>query len=318
MSRTARSVSTADARGPRQWLAVAADALRTVSDRPQLWVAGALGWAATAAPIALLIAVVPVPSISDLTFLGSRAFVSSIWPWNVIGLGAAALALVAVAIAMVALADAGLRGNRVVGAPPIILRAFAVTLVTTLPTVAFVAVAGLAAVGVARDEFVAPGDADGGPIVQTVVRLAPLLALVAAAGIASGAYGAAARVAVMDRGAGVGAAFASAPTMIVRGGWPVATHIGVVALARAVYLVLATVLLAVLWAPIGAELAGGAEFDAPLGALLVGFVAIWICLVLGGGALHAWGSMTWTALLVGSPPRGGGAAADRKESPSIP
>jgi hypothetical protein len=297
---------------------VAAEALRTVSDRPQLWVAGGLGWAATVAPIALLVAVVPVPSISDLTFIGSRAFVSSIWPWNVIGLGGAALAMVAAAMALVTLADAGLRGNRVVGAPAIVLRAFAVTLVTTLPTVAFVAVAGLAAAGVARDEFVSPSAADGGPIVQTVLRLSPLLALVVVAGIASGAYAAAARVAVMDRGAGVARAMASAPTMIARGGWAAATQIGVAVLARAVYLVLATLLLAVLWAPIGAELQAGAEFDAPLGALLVGFVAIWICLVLGGGALHAWGSMTWTALLVGSPPRGGGAATDRKESPSIP
>ena len=36
--------------------------------------------------------------------------------------------------------------------------------------------------------------------------------------------------------------------------------------------------------------------------LLVGFVAIWLCLVLAGGALHAWSAATWSRLLAGPPP----------------
>jgi hypothetical protein len=56
------------------------------------------------------------------------------------------------------------------------------------------------------------------------------------------------------------------------------------------------ILLRVLWAPIDARLADdGFGFAAVL--LLVGFVAIWLCLVLAGGALHAWGSVSWTRLL---------------------
>jgi hypothetical protein len=49
--------------------------------------------------------------------------------------------------------------------------------------------------------------------------------------------------------------------------------------------------------------------DGPAALLLVGFVAIWLCLILGGGALHAWGSVSWTRIL--------GAAAEGS-SPSQP
>lgn len=68
------------------------------------------------------------------------------------------------------------------------------------------------------------------------------------------------------------------------------------ALVRVAYLVLAAILLRVLWAPIEQRLALDG-IDAAAALLLVGFVAIWICLVLGGGALHAWGSVTWTRIL---------------------
>jgi hypothetical protein len=56
------------------------------------------------------------------------------------------------------------------------------------------------------------------------------------------------------------------------------------------------VLLRVLWHPIGTRLEGDG-FGVAAILLLVGFVAIWLCLVLAGGALHAWGSVTWTRLL---------------------
>ena len=66
--------------------------------------------------------------------------------------------------------------------------------------------------------------------------------------------------------------------------------------ARIGYLVVARVLLRVLWAPIEARLSGEG-FGIAVVLLLVGFVAIWLCLVLAGGALHAWGSVSWTRLL---------------------
>jgi hypothetical protein len=59
----------------------------------------------------------------------------------------------------------------------------------------------------------------------------------------------------------------------------------------------------VLWAPIESRLALNG-IDAAGMLLLVGFVAIWLCVVLAGGALHAWGSVSWTGVL-------GGGATDR-------
>jgi len=31
-------------------------------------------------------------------------------------------------------------------------------------------------------------------------------------------------------------------------------------------------------------------------------VAIWLCLVLAGGAVHAWGTLTWTRVLTSTEP----------------
>jgi hypothetical protein len=69
-----------------------------------------------------------------------------------------------------------------------------------------------------------------------------------------------------------------------------------VLIARVAYLAVAAIGLRVLWAPIGLRLEAGG-MDPAVGLLLVGFVAIWLCLVLGGGALHAWGSTSWTRVL---------------------
>jgi hypothetical protein len=74
-------------------------------------------------------------------------------------------------------------------------------------------------------------------------------------------------------------------------------------------ILLAGLLLAVLWAPIRAGLSGGGILDLAGVLLLVGFVAIWLCLVLAGGAVHAWASVTATMLLG----REGSRVADRPQ-----
>ena len=74
--------------------------------------------------------------------------------------------------------------------------------------------------------------------------------------------------------------------------------------AQLAYLALRALLLRVLWAPIGAQLAVGGEIDVATGLLLVGFVAIWLCLVLAGGALQAWSAATWSRLLATDAPEG--------------
>jgi uncharacterized membrane protein len=61
-----------------------------------------------------------------------------------------------------------------------------------------------------------------------------------------------------------------------------------------VAVVLATALLGVLWAPIAAALRGGQLVSPSALLLLVGFVAIWLTIVLAFGALHVWVSLWWS------------------------
>ena len=91
-------------------------------------------------------------------------------------------------------------------------------------------------------------------------------------------------------------ALAAAPRSLGRAGSAAVVQIVAHFAARIGYLVVATVLLRVLWAPIEARLSEEG-FGVAVVLLLVGFVAIWLCLVLAGGALHAWGSVSWTRLL---------------------
>jgi hypothetical protein len=70
------------------------------------------------------------------------------------------------------------------------------------------------------------------------------------------------------------------------------------------YLAFAALLLTVLWRPIAAQLGAVGEIDVATGLLLVGFVAIWLCLVLAGGALQAWSAATWSRLLATDAPGG--------------
>jgi hypothetical protein len=131
------------------------------------------------------------------------------------------------------------------------------------------------------------------------MRLAPWLAgvvLAAAAGAtlhAAGARGVAA-------GRSVAAALREAPGRLARAGVAAAIQSVAMLVTRVGYLVVAATMLRVLWAPIEERLALDG-IDAAAALLLVGFVAIWLCLVLGGGALHAWGSATWSGVLGGAP-----------------
>ena len=272
----------------RRWLSAASAAAREVADRPALWLPGALAWSVGFGWLALVAGVVRLPSVAELTFLGADVATSGLWPWNLV-IGFALLAvIVAAAFALAALAEASLlRGPRLrmgdIGG------VLAISLACAIPVAAVLLAVGAALPLVAQGEFNAP-DRTTDPLVRTLLRVAPLLGAVLAAAVAGSAVHAAAVRAAM-RGSSAGVALRRAPELV---------------LARVAYLVLAAILLRVLWDPIGIRL-GGDGFDLATVLLLVGFVAIWLCLVLAGGALHAWGSVTWTRLLaVGA----GGAAAD--------
>jgi hypothetical protein len=173
-------------------------------------------------------------------------------------------------------------------------RALGLTLACALPVGLAGAMLAFGIAAVAVIEFNSPQD-DGGPIVRIALRLLPLIGLALVAAAASAALHAAA-LRRLGRGASVAAAIRGAPRALARAGGAAVTHVAVVAAVRVGYLVLAAILLRVLWAPIEQRVAVDG-IDAAAALLLVGFVAIWLCLVLGGGALHAWGSVTWTRIL---------------------
>ena len=81
--------------------------------------------------------------------------------------------------------------------------------------------------------------------------------------------------------------------------------------ADLVAVTLAVALLRVLWAPIGADLGSGDLVSPTALLLLVGFVAIWLAVILVFGALHVMFS-TWWSLETGALP--GEAAPEAMEA----
>lgn len=294
-----RSASTRTEPSVRRWLEAAAASLGRVADQPSLWLAGALAWLTTVGWIPFVVAVVRPPSIAELTYLGSGLWTSGLWPLNVVLLAGGAVAVVVLALALASAGNAvllaGAEGRRPsmrdAGHLLIVALAGAVPVALCALTIAV----AIAAIGPA--EFNRPG-VDSSPIWRIVIRLAPLLVFGAAVTIAASTLaGVGGRAAV--RTDGVTSGLAGAPAHAARAGVAGFWHIGGAVAIGVGYLLLSGLLLSVLWAPIRSGLESGAAVDLASGLLLVGFVAIWLCLVLAGGALHAWASVTATILLGG-------------------
>jgi hypothetical protein len=150
---------------------------------------------------------------------------------------------------------------------------------------------GLAAV--APSEFSSP-DIGGTVAIRILGRLAPLLAAAWLLLLASQALAAAAERSSTSTGRSALERLAAGARSL-RDRPPAALAVVVVTfVGRVAYLAGAWLLLTVLWSPIGALIAAGFGFDAGTALLLVGFVAVWLCLVLGGGAMQAWASIWWT------------------------
>jgi hypothetical protein len=281
-----------------QWFAIARRAAEDVSARAGLWLPGSLAWVATVGWLALLIGVGRPPSVATLTFVGAGIYTSGAWPWNAIVIVAGVVIVFGVATAFFALGEAVLtRGG---GASPLdVVRTFALALMCALPALIVIAALGIAAFVVAPAEFNAPTNA-GGPVVRTAMRLLPvLLALLLAIVGGTALHAAASRAA--GRGRSTLAALADAPRHLGAAGLPALVEPVVVLVVRVAYVALVAILLRVVWSPIEARL-GSNGIDAATLLLLVGFVAIWLCLVLAGGAVHAWGTLTWTRILRSTEP----------------
>jgi len=281
----------------RRWWTDATAAARLVAERPPYWLPGALVWLVTVGWIAMLVAVARAPTVADLTFFGAAIYTSGAWPLNAVVFGVAAFALICVAFSLAAVGEAALialsRRRRFSAADA--LRVLGITVVTAAPTLFAALLLVIALAFIAPTEFTAP-DADPGPMIRTLSRAAPFVGLIAVTMAIGSAFHAAATRAVIGPGNGLVTALVSSPRRLAHGGTSGVAQAASVLAVRFTYLALSVVIMAMLWAPIGVRLTRDG-FDLATSLLLVGFVVIWLCLVLAGGALHAWGSVTWTAVL---------------------
>ena len=298
------------------WLDNAAAAARVAGGRVDLWLPGALAALPWLGWLPLVVTVGATPRTSDLAFMGADLLSSSLFPLNVILISIVAALAVLVACLVASLAEASLLRAQGLGTPgrPMaheVEVTFSVMLLAVLPAVAVGAalVSGVAAVAPA--EFGAPDL--GIPLaVRIALRLAPLLVAFTVLTLLGQSFAALGlRRAVGPAARPLGEAAKAALREILR--HPV-RRLGVAVTAFMTDLVavaLAVALLRVLWAPIGADLGVGAMVSPTALLLLVGFVAIWLAVILAFGVLHVLFS-TWWSLESGALP--GEAAAEPMEA----
>jgi hypothetical protein len=246
-----------------------------------------VGW------VALLVGVGRPLGDGELTFIGAGIFASGAWPWNAVGIGLAGLAVALLAFLLAAAGEAALL-RRTQATPGDVRRIFVLGVVCAAPVLVGLLALAIATVVVGPAEFNAPNQ-ELGPMARTALRLSPILVTILVAASAGAAIHAGAARGVVA-GRTTVRALRGAPRMLAAAGTSALLQASGILVARIVYVAMCAILLRVLWAPIGLRLAE-TGIDAAVGLLLVGFVAIWLCLLLGGGALHAWGSVSWTRVL---------------------
>jgi len=303
------------------WMVRAGLAARLAGNRADLWIPGAASALAYLAWLPLLAVVAGPPRTSDFAFVGAGLFSSSAYPWNVLLLAAAATLLVLVAFLIAALGEAALlRGLRHDGGGGSLTHdtgvIFTVLLVAALPAAIAVAILVAATVAIAPGEFGAPDL--GGPLLARILGpLAPFVLFLAATILLGQAVGAAAiRRAVGTGSQRIAEALRDGVRDVLR---RPTRRLGLAltgTLAELLAVGLAFALLRILWEPVAEDLAAGWLLSPATLSLLVGFVAVWLALLLIAGALHAWVSTWWSAELAPGPaevpPQSGGAdAADR-------
>jgi len=290
------------------WLRHAALAWRVVAGRGDLWLPGALAAVTYLAWLPLIITVAATPRTSDLAFLGAGLLSSALFPLNVFLIATLVALGVLIACLLAALAEVALLRASGLGTPGRSFTrelevTFSVMLVAALPAVALGAalISGIAAVAPA--EWGSPDF--GVPLaVRIALRLAPLLAAFAVAAWLGQAFGAVALRRAMGRDSlPVGEAMKAALRDLIRQPMRRLGLALISFLTDLLAVALAVVLLRALWAPIGADLAGGQLVSPTALLLLVGFVAIWLSVTLIFGALHVWFS-TWWSLEIGVPDAG--------------
>lgn len=270
----------------RDWLGGGLAAARVVTRRADLWVPGAMvsfafvGWAVFLAVVA------SPPDEGDALFLGVGLAASPWWPWNAVALVVAVLSglgtmLLAVAFGEVALLMR-LSDSRY-GVPLSVPRAAGRLGLAAVPVVILAAVLLWASAPAFLEAFGRPDPSTPYLVRVMGITWPALLALAAAASVAQ-AWGA----------------------LALRLPWRLAlatlrqrAHrvIPQAMLTMAAFLVgqlLTVVALSAVWQPLSGRLAEGGLSEPSTSILLLGFVWIWLLLVILAGVVQAWISAWWT------------------------
>jgi len=284
----------------RAWLARAGAAASLAMDRPGLWPAGALAWVAYLGWLPLPAVILGSPTTADVAFLGAELYGASSYPWNVLLLSAALALLLISAVLAAALGQATLlravRGASVSGSSVShdAGAIFSLTVAASLPLLVSMALLVWQLVAVAPLEFTRP---DAGATLgwRLAARLAPWLALSAVALLVVQSAGAAiTRRAVGREALGPMAAIRAGLADLVAA-FPSRACVAIgTLLADVVLLAVSIAVLRVLWAPIGALLAGGALLVPESLGLVAAFVAIWLALTLAAGAQQLFVAAWWS------------------------
>jgi hypothetical protein len=282
----------------RAWLRRGAAAARLAGERSDLWPAGALASLAYLGWLPLLLAVARI-DVADLTFLASDLRKSSAFPANVIALGVTVVAGAMLLCLLAAIAESALqraaatpsRSHQPFGQAALV--GLTVILACALPAAVALGALLLGTLAVAPNEFQSPDLGVPLPL-RLAGDLVPFLVALLVAVLLGQAIGGAALRRVLAPGAPpVGAALASAVRELARRPLARVTMAAASLLADLLTLVLTYAVLRVLWAPIADDLSAGRLARPDTLLLLVGFVAIWLALLLAAGAQHVMLSIWW-------------------------
>jgi hypothetical protein len=280
------------------WLRRGASAAQLAGDRADLWPAGALAWLAYLGWLPLIL-VVAEPDPNGLAALGVSIYTSSAFPGNVVALAVAVVAGFAVLCLLAAMGELALQRTAVrpeLSRPQFArstLTAFSVTLVSSLPAAVTVGFVLTRLMAVAPGEFQSPDI--GTPIlVRLALDLLPYLAALLVVMLLVQAFGGVAlRRAQAEPDMAVMSILAAAADDLVRRPWSRLGVAGSSLLLDLIAAVLSFALLRILWTPIGAAIDGGRLATPDTLLLLLGFVAIWLALLLAAGVVHVAISAWW-------------------------
>jgi hypothetical protein len=282
----------------RAWLHRGASAAQLAGDRPDLWPAGALAWLAYVGWLPLLL-VVADPDPNGLAAFGVSIYTSGAFPANVIVMALGVVAGFAILCLLAATGEVALQRAATPldgGRPPFAratVTAFSVILLSALPAAVAVGLLLRRLMAVAPDEFQSP-DIATPVLLRLALDLLPYLLALLPVLLLVQAFGAVAlRRAQAEPGVALTSILAATARDLLRWPW---NHLALAASALVLDLVAAAVsfgLLRILWGPIGAALEGGRLASPDTLLLLLGFVAIWLTLLLAAGAVHVAISVWW-------------------------